>query len=276
MASLRFRCWSRNLQGVGVWLVSVSLLGVLHSAVRSDSLAAPSRALHPFTVGERLTYRLSWLGVTAGTAALGVEGAESIQERPIIKLVTTARSSPWITRFYPVDNRVESWVDAESLVPQRMTFHRREGKRKNDFEYRFHHEQGKVSVVKDGQPAELEIPAGTQDALSCLYFARAFVPLIPGQAVVLNVHHDKKTYKLELLVEGIDHLEGPWGKQEAVRVLAVMPFQGIFLNEGNVRVWFSNDDRRIPLMMKAKVIIGSVVADLVEGFGPAGLSSGAT
>ncbi|MEX5213158.1 MAG: DUF3108 domain-containing protein [Nitrospiraceae bacterium] len=252
------------------------MLGVLHSAVRSDSLAAPGRALHPFTVGEHLTYRLSWLGITAGTAALAVEDAEPIQERPIIKLVTTARSSPWITRFYPVDNRVESWVDAEYLVPQRMTFRRREGKRKNDFEYRFHHEQGKVSVVKDGQPAELEIPAGTQDALSCLYFARSFVPLIPGQAVVLNVQHDKKTYRLELRVEGTDYLEGPWGKQEAVRVLAVMPFQGIFLNEGNVRVWFSNDDRRIPLMMKAKVVIGSVVAELVEGFGPAGLSSGAT
>ena len=55
-------------------------------------------------------------------------------------------------------------------------------------------------------------------------------------------------------------------------MLAVIPFQGIFLNEGNVRVWFSNDDRRIPLMMKAKVIIGSVVAELIEGFGPAGLS----
>jgi hypothetical protein len=212
------------------------------------------------------------MGLTAGTAVLGVEHSEPIQARPAIKLVTTARSSPWITRFYPVDNRVESWVDAERLAPQRMTFRRREGTRRNDFEYRFRHEEGKVSVVKDGQSAELEIPAGTQDALSCLYYARSFVPLIPGEKVVLNIHHDKKNYTLELRVEGVDQLEGAWGKREAVRVLAVMPFQGIFLNEGNVRVWFSNDDRRIPLMMKAKVIIGSVVAELIDGFGPAGLS----
>lgn len=261
--------WPRIILGPGLWLVLLLLSVVFPSTFRSDSLAAPDRALHPFTVGEHLTYRLSWLGVTAGTAALGVEGSEPIQERPVIKLVTTARSSPWITRFYPVDNRVESWVDAERLVPQRMTFRRREGKRKNDFEYRFRHEEGKVSVVKDGQPVELDIPVDTQDALSCLYFARSFVPLVPGRTVFLNVHHDKKNYQLELRVEGIDRLEGPWGKREAVRVLAVMPFQGIFLNEGNVRVWFSNDDRRVPLMMKAKVIIGSVVAELVEGFGPA-------
>ena len=205
--------WPQIILRPGLWLAIACLSVVLSSSVRSDSFAAPDRALHPFSVGEHLTYRLSWLGMTAGTAALGVEVAEPIRERPIIKLVTTARSSPWITRFYPVDNRVESWVDAERLLPQRMTFRRREGRRKSDFEYRFHHEEGKVSVVKDGQPAELEIPAGTQDAISCLYFARSFVPLIPGRTVLLDVHHDKKNYKLELRVEGIDRLEGTWGEK---------------------------------------------------------------
>ncbi|HSE59344.1 MAG TPA: DUF3108 domain-containing protein, partial [Nitrospiraceae bacterium] len=77
----------------GLWLALVLLSVILPSTFRSDSFAAPDRALHPFTVGEHLTYRLSWLGVTAGTAALGVEGSEPIQERPVIKLVTTARSS---------------------------------------------------------------------------------------------------------------------------------------------------------------------------------------
>jgi hypothetical protein len=48
-------------------------------------------------------------------------------------------------------------------------------------------------------------------------------------------------------------------------VLVIMPFQGLFLNQGNIRVWFTNDDRRIPVRMKAKVIIGSIVADLVSG-----------
>jgi Protein of unknown function (DUF3108) len=46
--------------------------------------------------------------------------------------------------------------------------------------------------------------------------------------------------------------------------LVVMPFQGLFLNQGNIRVWFTNDERRIPVRMKAKVIIGSIVADLVN------------
>jgi hypothetical protein len=81
----------------------------------------------------------------------------------------------------------------------------------------------------------------------------------------MNVVHDKKNYKLTVRVEEVESIEGSWGKSETARVLVIMPFQGIFLNQGNIKVWFTTDERKIPLRMKAKVIIGSVVADLVGG-----------
>jgi len=88
----------------------------------------------------------------------------------------------------------------------------------------------------------------------------------PGSSLTMNVHHDKKNRKLDVLVEEIETVSGPWGEAETARVLVVMPFQGLFLNQGNIRVWFTTDDRRIPVRMKAKVIIGSIVADLVSGW----------
>ena len=81
----------------------------------------------------------------------------------------------------------------------------------------------------------------------------------------MNVYHDKKNRKVDVHVEEIEIVSGPWGEVETARVLVIMPFQGLFLNQGNIRVWFTNDDRRIPVRMKAKVIIGSIVADLVTG-----------
>ncbi|GKS58980.1 hypothetical protein YTPLAS18_25070 [Nitrospira sp.] len=252
------------------WLIScIVFVAVLHAVSSSGANSGRPAVspLRPFAAGERLTYELSWMGITAGTAVMGVEAAEPVDHHPLLKLLTTANSSPFVTRFYPVHNRVESWIDADTLVPQRMSFQRREGKRKNDFQYVFRQAEGKVTAVKDGQAAEIDIATGTQDTISCLYFARSNVLLIPGTSTFLNVHHDKKNYTLEVRVEGIEQLEGRWGRQEAVRLLVVMPFQGIFLNEGNVRVWLSNDARRVPLLMKAKVIIGSVVAKLVDGYG---------
>ena len=72
-----------------------------------------------------------------------------------------------------------------------------------------------------------------------------------------------------MLVEEIETVSGAWGEVETARVLVIMQFQGLFMNQGKIRVWFTNDDRRIPVRMKAKVIIGSIVADLVSGLSAA-------
>jgi len=222
--------------------------------------------MRPFQAGEQLTYDISWMHITAGTAVMAVSAADTDGDRSLIKLLTTAQSRPAITTFFPVDNRVESIVDSATLLPEHLNFKRREGKKKEDIEYTFHQKEGRVTVVKGGTTETLEMPPGTQDVISCLYYARSGLSLQPGSVMTMNVYHDKKNRKLEVRVEEIETVSGPWGEVETARVLVVMPFQGLFLNQGNIRVWFTTDDRRIPVRMKAKVIIGSIVADLVSGW----------
>jgi hypothetical protein len=233
----------------------------------SGAEVPPSPGPH-FALGERFTYRISWMGIHAGTAVMEAASGPSPDGHRTLRFLTTATSSPLLTKIYPVDNRVESLVDAETLLPQRLLFRRREGKRKNDFDVAFHHAQGTVLSIKDGVPTTIPIPPGTQDSISCLYVIRTAPALQPGFSQMMTVHHDKKNYRLEVRIEAIEKVRGPWGEIEAIRALAVMPFQGIFLNQGNIRVWFTNDERRIPVRMKARVIVGSIVADLIDGFGP--------
>ena len=197
---------------------------------------------------------------------MAVSDAGTDGERSLAKLITTAQSRPVITKFFPVDNRVESIVDPATLLPEHLTFKRREGKKKEDIEYTFHQKEGRVTVVKGGTTETAEMPTGTQDVISCLYYARSTLSFQPGSSLTMNVYHDKKNRKLDVVVEKIETVSGPWGDVETARVLVIMPFQGLFLNQGNIRVWFTNDDRRIPIRMKAKVIIGSIVADLVSGW----------
>ena len=223
-------------------------------------------------VGERLTYEISWLNIMAGTAVMEVTEAGRSGESQNAKLITTAQSRPAITKFFPVDNRVESEFDLRTLLPQHMTFRRREGKKKEDIEYTFHHREGTVTATRGGTTETLPIQPGTQDLISCLYYVRSMLPMTPGASLTMNVHHDKKNRTIEVRVEDIETVEGVWGKIDAARVLVIMPFQGIFLNQGNIRVWFTTDERRTPVRMKAKVIIGSIVADLINGFSPAGAS----
>jgi hypothetical protein len=239
-------------------------MGAMNGAVSWAEPSSNPPSARSFQVGEQLTYDISWLNITAGTAVMAVRDAGMDGGRSRAKLITTAQSRPAITKFFPVDNRVESLVDSATLLPEHLFFKRREGKKKEDIEYTFHQNDGKVTVVKGGEPETLEMPPGTQDVISCLYFARSELSFQPGASLTMNVFHDKKNRKLDVRVEQIETVSGPWGEVEAARVLVVMPFQGLFLNQGNIRVWFTNDERRIPVRMKAKVIIGSIVADLVD------------
>ena len=242
------------------WLILSAVSGAV-------SWAAPAGDFSParyFQVGEQLTYDISWLNITAGTAVMAVRDAGTDGDRRLAKLVTTAQSRPMITKFFPVDNRVESIVNPATLLPEHLNFRRREGKKKEDIEYTFHQNEGRVTAVKGGVTETLEMHPGTQDVISCLYYARSTLSFQPGSSLTMNVYHDKKNRKLEVLVEEIETISGPWGEVETARVLVIMPFQGLFLNQGNIRVWFTTDDRRIPVRMKAKVIIGSIVADLVS------------
>lgn len=227
-----------------------------------ESALAP---LRPFRIGERLTYDITFLNISAGTAVMEVSPADGAAEHPWGKFITTAVSSPKVTRFFPVDNRVESVTDLTTLLPERMTFRRREGKKKEDIEYLFHRKDNTVSATRGGTTELVPIPADTQDLISCLYYVRSLLPLKQGASQALTVYHDKKIRQVEVRVDAIEMLEGPWGNLETAQVLVIMPFQGIFLNQGNIRVWFTTDARRIPLRMKAKVVIGSIVADLVDG-----------
>lgn len=235
------------------------------SYATTDGQAAAPAAL-PFANGERLSYDVTWLGMRAGIATMVVQEGPGEGAKPQLTFSMTARSSPTVTKFYPVDNRGVSIVDLESFLPRHMTFARREGKRFNDFDYTFRHTEGLVTAVKDGKRDELPIPPDAQDAMSCLYYVRKVLPFVPGSSLTMTVHHDKKNYKMEVRVEALETVEGVWGKRQTARVVVIMPFQGIFLNEGNIRVWFTTDEHRVPVRMKAKVVVGSIVAELTEGY----------
>jgi len=257
---------------IGRPAVMAAVLVTLYVPLGTTAAEGLEEATRPFRIGERLTYEVSWLNLTAAIAVMEVapmEGREGTSSTA--KLIGTAQSTPIITKFFPVDNRVESDLDLDTLTPEHLTFRRREGRKKEDIEYTFHQKEGTVTAVRGGTTESLSIPAGTHDIISCLYYTRAVLLPKPGASLKMNVYHDKKNRPVEVRVEGIETLEGAWGKVETVRVRVIMPFHGLFMNKGDIHVWVTNDDRKTPVRMKAKVVLGAIVADLVDGW--SGVSS---
>jgi Protein of unknown function (DUF3108) len=247
----------------GLPLPLVLLLALAYSSPCPATAATSSNPVQRLQIGERLGYALNWGKISAGTAALEVVGRETLSGRQVLQLLHSARTNDFVSFFYPVNNRVESFIDEEAL-PARLLFKRREGKKKNDIEVLFDQAAHLAVVTTDGVKETITVPAGVQDILSCLYAFRALPLSAVGQSVRIDVYHDKKIYQLELRVEGFERMQTALGEVDTIRVLAIMPFRGLFLNEGNIRVWFTNDTTRIPVLMRAKVIIGSISATLTS------------
>jgi len=258
----------RRVRRTALPLTLVLLLAAAGPSPSPVTADASSNTVQRLQIGERLSYALSWGKISAGTAVLEVVGHETLSGRRVLQLLHSARTNDFVSFFYPVNNRVESFIDEEAL-PARLLFQRREGKRKNDIEVLFDQAAHLAVVTTDGVRETIAVPAGVQDTLSCIYAFRSLPLSAVGQSVRIDVYHDKKTYQLELRVEGYERMQTSLGEVETIRVLAIMPFRGLFLNEGNIRVWFTNDTTRIPVLMRAKVIIGSISATLTSSAGNA-------
>ncbi|GJL51055.1 MAG: hypothetical protein NPIRA01_22820 [Nitrospirales bacterium] len=247
--------------------IAMLVLAFLYVVSPNPPLAEEAKTAWPLQTNEWYQYSVSLLGIPAGTGTLQARHEMPPLGQPRLRLMSTAQSNDFISLFFPVNNLVDSTLDADTLLPQHFIFQRREGNDHEDFDVTFHHGTQEVTIVKDGKLSTMPISSDTHGPLSFLYYVRNLQRLDPGRSIPLHVHHDKKNYEIEVKVEEIEELSGPWGEVEAIRFEAVMPFRGIFANQGSFHFWLTNDHSRVPLMMQAKVIVGSVKA-VLEGWTP--------
>ncbi|MBI3539470.1 MAG: DUF3108 domain-containing protein, partial [Candidatus Eisenbacteria bacterium] len=89
-------------------------------------------------------------------------------------------------------------------------------------------------------------------------------PLPLGGSMVFDYHASRKSQPLEVKVLGRQRVETPAGTFDCVVIEPILKAGGIFKNSGRLVIWLTDDDRRIPVMMKSKVTIGSISCVLTQ------------
>ncbi len=223
----------------------------------SEVLPAPES---PFRPGESLRFSVQYGFINAGSAWLEVGSATAPGGRPAFALVARAESNAFFSRFYKVRNRIESLWDREGRFTWRYAEDRREGKFRAKSEVRFdplRHE----AVYPDGE--SFAVPPSVQDALSAFYFARTqALPL--GGSVIFDYHASRKSQPLEVRVLGRERVDTPAGKFDCVVIEPLLKAGGIFKSKGRLVIWLTDDERRMPVLMKSKVLVGSISVVLQE------------
>jgi len=235
-------------------------LGLNDTATLEKTIYYPRRIPNSsFRVGEKLTFLIRWGPLHAGTAVMEIPEITRVQNRKVYRVVSRAESNSFFSTFYKVRDRAESFIDIEGIFSWRFEKHLREGKFKADVIEIYDQKRNLVITRKD----TVQAPPFVQDVLSALYYVRT-QDLIVGTSIAVDNYASGKIYPLEVKVLRRERVKVPAGVFDCIVVKPILKSTGIFQQKGSLKVWLTDDRRRMPVLMKSEIVIGSIVAELTD------------
>jgi hypothetical protein len=236
------------------------------------SCAFPTQSLaQMFQPGEVLEYEVSYLGILLGTVKMTVEKTDTLRGNNIVKAKANIDTAPGIP-FVEFHSVFETWMDASAQHSHQFISSNR--KSDNTWEYTrydFMYPQTKIHIeegTKTTRGKELDIitPKRWSDGLSLFFFAREFVKSGRFVNVPTAIMSDTSRTLINFRDVQREGLTLPAVKYpiKSVYFKGEAKWRGIYGLEGNFEGWFSDDDARIPLKAKMKVLVGKVDITLVR------------
>ncbi|MEJ2005870.1 MAG: DUF3108 domain-containing protein, partial [Cyclobacteriaceae bacterium] len=208
-------------------------------------LSSNRQAVYPvveqqsFQPGEELTYRVSFGFIGIGDARMVIdERIRNINDRPVYKVDVYGKTTGMVDWVAQVDDHWGSYVDTAALLPHISYRNIREGNyRKNEISS-FDHNSGRIETkTLDQETGRYKPPKifeskleQVRDMLSGYLYLRSvdFSRMNPGDHIQVNGFLEDKFYPMKLVFDGYEKIRTKAGKFRAIRLIPIMPEDGIF------------------------------------------------
>jgi hypothetical protein len=218
----------------------------------------PLRPGFHFPYGDTLHYQGEWRFIDAGVATLRIEQSGGQNH-----IAATADSSGVVAMLYRVQDRLNSYFDASKLCSSKVVKHTEEGSRQRETVVTYDYGRGKAVLeerdLKDNQQkrTESDIPGCVTDMISGILYV-ASLPLQPGDVYTFPVNDGSKTVTARAHVEAREEIKTPAGTFKSVRVGPEGDSGALLKNKGRIWIWYSDDDRHLPIQVRVKLFWGVV------------------
>ncbi|MDX2008668.1 MAG: DUF3108 domain-containing protein [Myxococcaceae bacterium] len=241
------------------------MIAAVSTLVSVVAMAAPEAP--PFSPGEQASYEVRFLGVPAGVAQITVGLRTQQHGKQVLPLVCVGQTTS-VADVFQINDRFISYYDPQSQKPVAADFFVDENRKRRRERFRFDAEQSRIfaNKKKDGQGAydvDYEVPANTMDLASAAFWLRT-QPIAVGMVHEIPIFTGARWYPMKATVEGTETLQTKLGAVAVYRVSITTDFQGNATTKGNVLVYYTADERRLPVRVTAEFVIGSASADLVQ------------
>ncbi len=232
------------------------------AAITADRSPPPPEPGAPvFAVGEAATYSVRWtsgpMNVPAGEMTIGVEsprGGESF------RFVASAKTAPWVARFFEADARLETTASGR-LLPIEHVEVITEGRRRVDRQLAFDAAGRLVRMTNGGTSVTLPLATDARDPMTALFYVRT-LPLAPGSEFSLPLNDNGRPSRLEVIVGPLETIAAAGRSWRAWKVEPRLHER--IEREGRLRMttWISADEHRLPLLIDIAAPFGTVRAEL--------------
>jgi hypothetical protein len=238
---------------------AVTLLCALAATAHGQQAATltPPHQGFSFPQKQTLTYSVDWRVFPAGTAVLHFE-ATGDRER----ITANADTIGAINLLFHVGDRFQSTFDRDKGCTYEFDKQTVEGRRQINSTLRLDYPQGK-SVLDEknmvtGQTKHVEMPISgcVTDLLTGVYYASS-QPMELGHTFVIPVVDALHTVPVTMKVEGREEIKTTLGTFKTLRVHPTAD-AGVVKNRGNIWIWYTDDDRHLPVQMRARLFWGTI------------------
>ena len=248
----------------------MSLFRILLLSLLLWPLARAEQAIALLKPGESLTYRVGWgmLG-NAGEMKIGAETEASEGGVELLRVTTTSKTRGFVRALYSFDGNASMVFDPRDGRFLEANAATRSNKEKTQASITFDYQKNEAAYVDHLQPKRsttFSLPEGNaMDLITALIQTRVW-GLEPGQSRDVQVLFDDEFYPLRITAEHEETISTTTGKRQTMLLIPRMigKPKGMFRRGGEVRVWVSADEDRLPLRLEVKLKVGTAFAVLTD------------
>lgn len=226
--------------------------------------SALSAQFDNINAGETISFRIHYGFITAGNATLSTTKT-SYKGQPAFYVRGVGKTSGAAKAFFKVEDVYESYI-SEKKEPLFYVRNVSEGSYTQHLQSTFNTNNNTLVLVDKkhtDRPAKtVKVPNDVQDILSCFYYLRSVDNLKVGSVLKMSVWIDDELFPFQLKVVGTEKISTKFGKVNCLKIIPSVVSGRVFKDKEGVTMWVTNDQNKVPVLIKAELAVGSLKASI--------------
>ncbi len=210
-------------------------------------------------------YNWGFIWVNAGSVKVDISDTK-YNGKEAYQIKGTAQNAKAFEIFFKLRDSLTTVVDKKTLRPYKLDRFTNEGNYHARHQYVYHYQKKQIQafIKKNKHPQKnftIPLDSCVNNILSVLYYARNidYENLKKGAKIPIKILVDGKISKVEIRYKGTGKIKTRRGnKFNCYKITPVLPDGSMFKGGDDMVVWLTKDANRVPVMVEAKIKVGSV------------------